>query len=609
MGCRPFFISNQGGFMPESISFPNPEITHPRLGVFTLQAGGSMRNAFVIAKLQESDSILDRVEFDEDGFFQGRWFDGMATGTFRPGNLMGRSVTFAPEDMPGYLKNTLRAIASTKDADGVVVGLPIDSWDHSHASGASGYIIDARLADGPNGPIMEVLPKWNKRGVELIGENLYRWFSGNIDMKEKVFEGGTLTNWPATRNDQGEIQLKPIQLSQDRGLAYFETPAAGEESFESRITKVRDAFWLFSDGWVREIFETVLVASIDDKLWSIPYSFNDEGHPVFASTDEWTEVIQVYQEAAGGSDEEDVEASAPAPEANLELDNAPESDESDDGADDGGVAPEIEIPEEDVKPVKRFLNSLSGLFGSDRSQDVGGSEAGGEPISKNQSIPNGGIDPMTLEFDKLSPEDKQAAVLAGLSGLFPRLEGESDEDYQDRLASFAKVAQSATGLDDLNTFSAEYQKSQVDVILERIEAEKNAQISAAMAEMKRKTEIAQLTLRYTTGAEFAGKAIPIVADDLEALFAGLDPVQLETVTGIFDSVLKTGLVQFTEIGSDGKREQVGATALPKEMKVHLDRHMETEGNTVEDFFKANENVLGEMGQYDLSAYAKMEDAS
>lgn len=139
-----------------------------------------------------------------------RPFDGMAAGEFV--DMWGRKVNIKKEDLALYVKNTQVVLASTAGSDGEVVGLPIDGMNHDHEE-AAGWITDVSLS--ASGSVIEFTPRWNQWGLDLISSDIVRFFSPTIDLKNKSIMGGSLTNWPATRDGKtGEILLKPIELSQ-----------------------------------------------------------------------------------------------------------------------------------------------------------------------------------------------------------------------------------------------------------------------------------------------------------------------------------------------------------------------------------------------------------
>src|SRR5579859_3372891 len=99
------------------------------------------------------------TQLSSDALTAGRLFDGLAVGSFT--DMRGRAVTFAPDELPTYLANTLAAIAATKSESGEVVGLPIDARDHENGDG-SGWIVGAEL----EGDRIRLKPKWTELGVE-----------------------------------------------------------------------------------------------------------------------------------------------------------------------------------------------------------------------------------------------------------------------------------------------------------------------------------------------------------------------------------------------------------------------------------------------------------
>ena len=135
--------------------------------------------------------------------------DGMAAGTFI--SMWGDEVTFTPEELPDYIKNTQRVLNSTKDSGGQIVGLPIDQDAHDHAGGA-GWIVGLELDEARSVIIFSV--NWTEIGRDLVRKNIRRFFSPSVDIVNKVILGGSLTNYPASRNAKGQILLRPIELSQ-----------------------------------------------------------------------------------------------------------------------------------------------------------------------------------------------------------------------------------------------------------------------------------------------------------------------------------------------------------------------------------------------------------
>lgn len=168
-------------------------------------------------------------------------FDGMAAGVFT--DMWGSTVEFKAEDLPTYVTNTRTALGSTKDTSGKVVGFPIDGIDH-RGGYAAGWITDVSLA--PGRPIVMFTPRWNTEAVSNISQDRVHYFSPTIDIEAKTIVGGSLTNWPATRDDNNNILLRPIELGSNILTAQ---PAQGN-FIESVKRIVKDIFGLAELGAV-----------------------------------------------------------------------------------------------------------------------------------------------------------------------------------------------------------------------------------------------------------------------------------------------------------------------------------------------------------------------
>jgi hypothetical protein len=138
----------------------------------------------------------------------------MVAGEFT--GMLGQLVVIEAGDFPAYISNTKAAIEHTKTESGELVGLPIDAAGHDKGDGA-GWIVDAfsETVTKPGGKAVEVIrlvAKWTELGRGLIEKGIRRMFSPTIDMKNKVIVGGSLTNWPASRDRRGNVLLRPVEL-------------------------------------------------------------------------------------------------------------------------------------------------------------------------------------------------------------------------------------------------------------------------------------------------------------------------------------------------------------------------------------------------------------
>lgn len=219
-------------------------------------------------------------------------FDGMAVGTFI--DMRGIKATFAAVDLPEYVKNTKASIFSTTDELGNVVGLPIDPRGHYHDEDAAGWIVDVELA--ATGDKIKFYPRWTQLGIDLISNDLQRFFSPTIDLTNHVIMGGSLTNWPATRSPKGEIMLKPVELSMSDTTMQL-TDGSMDELVQKCKQSFYDLFWSI-DAYPIEVFPDHLVCILEDKFYNVPYSVDAEGMYTFAQQAEWVEVKLSWIEAS-----------------------------------------------------------------------------------------------------------------------------------------------------------------------------------------------------------------------------------------------------------------------------------------------------------------------
>lgn len=149
--------------------------------------------------------FVDVSEFSQKGT---KPIDGLSAGIFT--SMWGDKVEFKADSLDTLAKNTKSVIESTKTEGGEIVGLPIDMDMHDHKGGA-GWIKDV-IVDMER-KILRFAVEWTEEGADVIRRNIRRFFSPSVDVDEEVVLGGSLTNWPATREKSGRILLRPIELS------------------------------------------------------------------------------------------------------------------------------------------------------------------------------------------------------------------------------------------------------------------------------------------------------------------------------------------------------------------------------------------------------------
>lgn len=164
--------------------------------------------------------------------------DGMAAGEFT--TMLGQKVRFLKSELSTYVANTLRVLESTRDSKGEIIGLPIDFEGHDHRGGA-GWIVGLEL-DEERG-VIQFLVNWTEEGIRVIQSNMSRYFSPSINTENKTIIGGSLTNYPATRNARGEILLRPVELS----LSIKELSMTDEQKDKDILTVLREGFGHIGD--------------------------------------------------------------------------------------------------------------------------------------------------------------------------------------------------------------------------------------------------------------------------------------------------------------------------------------------------------------------------
>ena len=138
--------------------------------------------------------------------------DGMAFGIFTDGST-GSKVTLDKRDLAAFIEKTQEAIDRTMSKSGELVGLPVDLRNHDKGD-AAGWIVG--VEKGFNefaGEIVRLLVRWTDLGIESISKNIRRFFSPTVDITNTTILGGSLTNWTATVNEDGQRLLGPIELS------------------------------------------------------------------------------------------------------------------------------------------------------------------------------------------------------------------------------------------------------------------------------------------------------------------------------------------------------------------------------------------------------------
>lgn len=172
-----------------------------------------------VTDIVDSTALLSNFEFVEltENMLTDKAFDGLVAGEFT--DMHGRAVKITRANLAEIVKNTTALLETTRTEGGELAGLPIDEVQHNKGH-ASGWIVGVELV----GDVLRIIPQWTELGRDLITKKIQRYFSATVDLAKQVLYGGTLTNWPATRdNKTGRVLLRPIELA-EQATAENETP-------------------------------------------------------------------------------------------------------------------------------------------------------------------------------------------------------------------------------------------------------------------------------------------------------------------------------------------------------------------------------------------------
>jgi len=266
-------------------------------------------NGIVKKRMEGREDVTKQFQFiDMTGEVDlpGKPFDGVAPGEFE--DMYGRDVVIKEADLQKYVDNTKQAIEFLRSESGGVLGLPIDAQNHDKGD-AAGWITDVFLAevDKPDGKKMNVIrfvARWTEVGKELISKGIRKLFSPTLDLKNKVILGGSLTNWPASRDGKQNVLLRPVEMSSV--LVISDLQDDDDESYDEKIRDVYEAWNKMhpvkheavteSPGWVTEVFDDYCIVSRDGDYFKVPYERTDDGIE-FADFDDWVKVRKDWIEA------------------------------------------------------------------------------------------------------------------------------------------------------------------------------------------------------------------------------------------------------------------------------------------------------------------------
>jgi hypothetical protein len=475
------------------------------------------------------------AELSADALTAGRLFDGLAAGSFI--DMHGRSVTFKPEELSIYLSNTLAAIAATTAESGEVVGLPIDAHDHENGDG-SGWIVGAEL----EGSRIRLQPKWTDIGVDLVKRGIRRFFSATVDTVNKVILGGTLTNWPATRDPQGKVMLRPIELAQMPGT--YELADAAEDSLNDKLQDVYDA-WRAQQAppepspycFVVDAYEDHVIVSENDELYSVAYTRGEDDKVVFVPRSEWVAVKQTYVEAA----------------------------------------------------MKQFRR-LARLFGFDKANPE---HKPGDKSAADKPVPPTGDNEMAIKLAELSAEDRAELVKLVAAQMAP---APAAPPAANPGATSAIDMSQLLGVQPLTEDGKKKLTELMQQQAAHVQEQAALAFQAQMGQIQRETALTDLSMRITGGTPDAPRGVKgTTAEDLKRHLSALPVNEAKYFGDLLSTIVKDGLVEFSEMGH--AHRLTGTHQLPPEIAASLDK-----GEIKLADLSSSILGLGDLTQYDLSKW-------
>lgn len=482
------------------------------------------------------------VYLEDEVLTEGKPFAGLAAGTFW--DMYGRKVVIKDKDISDYVKNTQENIEKYKEKD--LPGLPIDCKNHDKAE-AAGWITGASEgvvtdSEGKEVPAVYFTVQWTEIGVELISKKIMANFSATFDDKKKVIWGGSLTNWPATRDKDDVPLLDAIELAgpvKAIGLAHLQ-----DESLDAKLRKVRDSFWEefgsygFDAPYAVEVFEEFLVVCSGGEYFKVIYTENDEGIS-FQEQEEWVKVKMQWVEAQIAKMSVILGQPVPVTVNQENGDARPDPDETLEG---GSVMSEIllaNLSEEDRKTL---------------------------------------LEQAKAEVAKTLPEGIPQDALARLR---QKVELEAFKDIVD-VGEYREQMLAAME----EAMKAEYTQMQ---------AQAGNMLKNMLAEIKRKQDIDEFVRKVTGGTDENPVGLPILADELSTLLSELSDETRSVAMGMFGKVWEKGLTDFVETGH--MRRMEGQTPLPEYYARQLDK-----GDLSIADLENSILGLGDLKQYDLSKW-------
>lgn len=460
---------------------------------------------------------------------EGKPFDGLTAGEFV--DMFLRKVKIKKDALKEIVTNTALAISATaEETTGEIVGLPIDVNGHDKGD-AAGWIVGIEL----EGDVVRISPKWTDIGTDVIERGIRRFFSATIDLKNKIILGGTLTNWPATRDKEGKVLLRPIELSDS--LPGVWVPELASDSLDEQVEGIRRAWNRTIDAapsmveraaWLVEVFDNHIIVSRDENYFQVDYKTNKEGEIEFAPETDWVQVNRQWVEALYGAIE-DVRAQwKRATEVATAALKIATPDVLSTFVTNGSRSEAANLDKEGVIEMEMTKEELADLVSAAVDVELAKRAPVGETLTAE--LTEGDPVPVPLPAD--------FADLINLEGMTDEVQAAMDEHYK--------------------TMAAELQSQANNSALQMI------------ADIRHKDVVVNFSNRVVNGTEDVPHGVAVDAVELQTFLLSLDKPAARQVMETIEQIWKRGFIEFAELGHGKKGDVTELLALPEEYASALD---------------------------------------
>ncbi len=454
-------------------------------------------------------------------------------------DMHGTEFSITDEDLETYVLNSTAFLAQGE------IPIELGHPDDSGAPASAWYRqFLTKDVDGVKWLCAEI--ELTALGADALAQNLYKYFSANVWLEDKIICGGGFVNRPAVDGQQplGTLAatikfVQPLAKTKEPAMkgkvpaALGRTLAKLEMSQEELARKLWDALrekygdpndeYSWDVPWVHSTYSEYVIVVKDGEYFKITYSFDGDN--------------VVLGDAV-----------------KVEITWTPAETPSDTTAEESANLSEpVKVP----APIQLAIQSATA--GASQGGTMSGSVQTPAPATPAPApvIPPVATSPANVTAAR-TPSEVEAMVEQARS--------------EERLAAQAQAAQ----------------------IEAQLAAAREQERNRVMAELQRKEKVNMLVIKLTSGK----RQFPYRPNDLGEALLKLSDADYEIVAPIFEKIQAAGLVDLGENGSAG-HGMTPLKHLDPEQKAALGKYLKS-GGKVEFFFKGN--GLGETKEYDLSEF-------